>query len=292
MLIVSIGCLLIVLIIAWSISNIYKEGFATCNTQSTNKLKDFNLFTLECKPNQYLSQLKRIQDGNDKKYSYTCCTDSSGNMQGPQGDIGETGIQPKPGKDGAIGPQGPQGEPGPQGEKGAPGPRGKPGVEQGDRGKPGEPGLVGAQGESGPDGKIESEGPDEKPIIGPKGKTGPQGPQGVVGPQGKDAPGAVEQAERKALKIGGKNKQEKVQLYLIDALSKKRPSPPTSKLAIRQEDDYDDRDEDVMFNATTVVGKGGKDIYTDAEVDVVEDFTDSCAQGKEFKYNTYKQSSI
>jgi Collagen triple helix repeat (20 copies) len=286
MLIISLGCLLVILIIAWSISNIYREGFATCNTQSTDTINDFNIFTLECKPNQYLSQLKRQQDGNNKKYSYKCCTDSSGNMQGPQGDIGETGVQPKPGKDGEVGPQGPQGPQGQQGEQGARGPKGKSGREEGDRGKPGEPGHIGPQGAPGPDGVIESNGPREKPIVGPKGKTGPQGPQGAVGPQGTNAPGAVEQSK----KMGGKNKLEKVQLYLIDALSKKRPSPPTSKLAIRQEDDYDDRDEDVMFNATTVIGKNGKDIYNDDELDIVEDFTTSCAQGKEYNYNTYKQT--
>jgi len=257
MLIVSLGCLLVVLITAWSISTIYREGFATCNTQSTNAINDFNIFTLECKPNQYLSQLKRQQDGSTKKYSYKCCTDSSGNMQGPPGDIGEPGIQPKPAKDGAAGPQGLVGPQGPQGEKGARGPRGASGREEGDRGKPGEAGSV-----------------------------GPQGAQGLAGSPGKNAPGALEQSQ----KHGGKNKLEKVQLYLVDSLAKKRLPPPTSKLAIRQEDDYDDKDEDIMFNATTVIGKDGKDIYNDDELDIVEDFTTSCAQGKEYNTNTYKQS--
>ena len=282
---ISIGCLLIVLIIAWSISNVYKEGFATCNTQSTDTLNDFNIFTLECKPNQYLSQLKRQQDGSNKKYSYKCCTDSSGNMQGPQGDRGEQGIQPMQAKDGGVGPIGPQGPQGPQGEPGPRGPTGKPGREQGDRGKPGEPGHPGPQGDPGPDGVIETNGPIPDPIPGPKGKTGPQGPKGLTGPQGKSPPGALEQS----LKKGGKTKLEKVQLYLIKALAKKRLPPPTSKLAIRQEDDYDDNEnEDVMFNATTVLDNGGNDYY-DAEVDVVEDFTPSCAQGKEYNSNTYKQ---
>ena len=286
--IIALGCLLVVLIIAWSISNVYKEGFATCITQTTAGINDFNIFTLECKSNQYLSQLKRQQDGTTKKYSYKCCTDSSGNMQGPQGDIGETGIQPKQANDGVVGPQGPQGQQGPQGEIGARGPRGKPGREEGDRGKPGEPGNVGPQGAPGPDGKLISNGPVEKEIVGPKGKTGPQGPQGLDGAQGKNAPGAEEQALKKAANIGGKNKLEKVQLYLINALSKKRLPPPTSKLAIRQEDDYDnDENEDVMFNATTALDDG-KDIYYDDEI--VEDFTTSCAQGKEYNYNTYKQS--
>jgi len=286
MLIVSLGCLLVVLITAWSISTIYREGFATCNTQSTNAINDFNIFTLECKPNQYLSQLKRQQDGSTKKYSYKCCTDSSGNMQGPPGEIGEPGIQPPPAKDGAVGPQGSVGLQGPQGEKGARGQRGKSGREEGDVGKPGEPGQLGPQGPSGLDGILESSGPKEKPIIGPKGKTGPQGPKGVVGSVGNNAPGALEQSQ----KHGGKNKLEKVQLYLVDSLAKKRLPPPTSKLAIRQEDDYDDKDEDIMFNATTVIGKDGKDIYNDDELDIVEDFTTSCAQGKEYNTNTYKQS--
>ena len=72
--IIALGCLLVVLIIAWSISNVYKEGFATCNTQTTDGINDFNIFTLECKSNQYLSQLKRQQDGTTKKYSYKCYT--------------------------------------------------------------------------------------------------------------------------------------------------------------------------------------------------------------------------
>lgn len=281
---ISIGCLLIILIIAWSISNVYKEGFATCSTQSTDTLKDFNLYTLECKPNQYLSQLKRQQDGANKKYTYKCCTDSSGNMQGPQGDKGEQGIQPPKAKDGDIGPVGPTGVQGPQGEPGPRGPTGKPGREQGDRGKPGNPGHPGPQGEPGPDGVIESNGPIPDPIPGAKGKVGPQGPKGLTGPRGTSPPGALEQSVKK----GGKNKLEKVQLYLIKSLAKQRLPPPTSKLAIRQEDDYDnDENEDVMFNATTVLDDG-KDVYYDDEI--VEDFTTSCAQGKEYNYKTYKQS--
>jgi hypothetical protein len=276
--IVSIGCLFIILIIAWSISNTYKEGFASCNTQTTDAINDFNIFTLECKPNQYLSQLKRQQDGATKKYSYKCCTDSSGNMQGQTGDAGEQGIQGKPGKDGEVGPQGPQGQQGPSGEQGARGPRGKPGREEGDRGKPGEPGLPGLPGEPGADGIVESSGPVEKQIVGQKGKQGPQGPKGPTGPAGTDAPGALQQSQWK----GGNTKLEKVQLYLLNALAKKRPPPPTSKLQIRV-----DNDEDVMFNATTVVDENGDTIYDD-EVDIVEDFTPSCAQGSEYTRNTYK----
>ena len=264
--------------IAWAISNVYKEGFATCNTQSTDAINDFNIYTLECKPNQYLSQLKRQQDATGKKYSYKCCTDSSGNMQGPAGDIGEQGIQPKQAKDGTIGPQGLQGPQGPQGEPGPRGPQGKPGREQGDRGKPGQPGQRGPQGESGPDGILESSGPTENPIPGPKGRTGPQGPKGARGSQGTSPPGALQQSQQKA-----KTKLEKVQLYLIKALAKRRLPPPTSKLAIRVDDD----DEDVMFNATTL-DENGDTIYDD-ELDIVEDFTASCAQGKEYHRNTYKQ---
>jgi hypothetical protein len=279
MLTVSIGCVLIILIIAWSFSTIYREGFATCNTQSTSAINDFNIFTLECKPNQYLSQLKRQQDGSTKKYSYKCCTDSSGNMQGPTGDAGEQGIQGKPGKDGEAGLQGPQGQQGSSGEQGTRGLRGKAGREQGDPGKPGEPGVDGPQGESGADGIVESSGPVQPQIVGQKGKTGPQGPKGPKGLKGKDAPGAVKQSQ----KMGGKDKLEKLQLYMVNALAKKRSPPPTSKLQIFVDND----DEDVMFNATTVDENG--DIIYDDEVDIIEDFTVSCAQGKEYNRNTYKQ---
>jgi hypothetical protein len=277
--IVSIGCLFIILMIAWSISNAYREGFATCTTQVADASADFNDFTLECKPNQYLSQLKRQMNGAAKKYSYKCCTDSSGNMQGPTGDAGEQGIQGKPGKDGEAGPPGQQGQQGPQGEQGPRGNRGKAGREQGDPGKPGEPGQTGPQGEAGADGIVESNGPVEPQIVGQKGKTGPQGPKGERGPSGTNAPGALKQSQRK----GGKNKLEKVQLYLIHALAKKRPPAPTSKLQIRIDND----DEDVMFNATTVLDEDGNAIYDD-EVDIIEQFTTSCAQGHEYTRNTYK----
>jgi hypothetical protein len=281
MLIVSIGCLFVILMIAWSISNLYKEGFATCTTQTTNAIGDFNIFTLECKPNQYLSQLKRIQDGVSKKYSYKCCTDSSGNMQGPQGDRGESGAPGEPGRDGDVGAPGIPGEQGPQGEPGPRGNRGKAGREEGDRGKPGEPGPTGPQGEAGSDGVIESSGPVGQQIVGSKGQTGPQGPRGKKGPAGTDAPGALKQSQ----KMGGKTKLEKVQLYLLDALAKKRPPAPKSKLNIYVDND----DEDVMVNATTLLDDNGNVIYYDDEVDIVEDFTTSCAQGKEYNRNTYKQ---
>lgn len=273
--------------IAWSISTVYKEGFATCDTQSTSVLNDFNMYSLECKPNQYLSQLKREQEGTNKKYSYKCCTDSSGNMQGPQGESGEQGIQPKQAKDGA---KGPPGEQGPQGEQGPTGSVGKPGIagikkSPGPRGPQGKTGQVGAQGPSGPDGIIESSGPVENPIIGPKGETGPQGLKGEIGPDGKDAPGAIKQAQRKAQKIGGKNKLEKVQLYLIDSLAKKRPPPPTSKLKVYMEDEDEDN---TIYEATTLMDDG----TYDEEVDVIENFTASCAQGKEYRSNTYKRSAF
>lgn len=289
----SIGVLLIILIIAWSVSNVYKDGFTTCNTQSTGVLNDFNIYTLECKPNQYLSQLKRQQDGTNKKYSYKCCTDSSGNMQGVRGEQGEQGIQPKQAIDGA---KGPEGEQGPQGEKGPRGPQGKQGLEGikkgvGARGPQGKQGQIGAQGARGEDGIIESNGPVENPIIGPKGKTGPVGPKGEIGPRGTDAPGSKEQARRKAERIGGKDKLEKIQLYLINALSKERPPPPTSKLKIYREDEEDDEGEeeedDEMYEATTLI-----DTDVDEEVDIIEYFTTSCAQGKEYRSNTYKRSSF
>jgi hypothetical protein len=267
--------------IAWSFSNLYKEGFATCNTQTTAAVNDFNIFTLECKPNQYLSQLKRLQDGAGKKYTYKCCTDSSGNMQGPTGDPGEQGFQGKPGKDGEQGPPGQPGEQGPQGEPGPRGNKGKPGREEGDRGKPGEPGKTGPQGDPGPDGVIESNGPVEKQIVGPKGQTGPQGLKGKTGPAGTNAPGALKQSQRK----GGKNKLERVQLYLLNELAKKRPPTPKSKLNIYVDND----DEDVMVDATTLIDDNGNTIYYDDEVDIVEDFTISCIQGKEYNRNTYKQ---
>lgn len=266
--------------IAWSISNLYKEGFATCTTQTTTAVNDFNIFTLECKPNQYLSQLKRIQDGATKKYSYKCCTDSSGNMQGPQGDPGEPGIQGNPGVAGEIGSPGIPGEQGPQGEPGPRGNRGKVGREQGDTGKPGEPGKTGPQGEEGPDGIVESSGPVEPQIVGPKGKTGPQGPKGEIGPVGTNAPGALKQSQRK----GGKTKLEKVQLYMVNALAKKRPPAPKSKLNIYVDND----DEDIIVDAETLIDNNGNIIYDD-EIDMVEDFTTSCAQGQEYNRTTYKQ---
>ena len=138
--------------------------------------------------------------------------------------------------------------------------------------------MPGLPGEPGADGIVESSGPVEKQIVGQKGKQGPQGPKGPTGPAGTDAPGALQQSQWK----GGNTKLEKVQLYLLNALAKKRPPPPTSKLQIRV-----DNDEDVMFNATTVVDENGDTIYDD-EVDIVEDFTPSCAQGSEYTRNTYK----
>jgi hypothetical protein len=284
MTIITIGCILIVLIIVWSISNVYKEGFATCNVQSTDTLNDFNTYTLECKPNQYLSQLKRQQDASGKKYSYKCCTDSSGNMQGPQGDIGETGIQPKQGKDGQAGPQGDIGAQGPQGEQGPRGAQGKPGMIEGDRGRPGDPGLPGPQGDPGADGTIESSGPQTDPIPGAKGETGPQGPQGLPGAPGANAPGAVEQS----MKRGGKNKLEKVQLYLVKQLAKKQLADPKSNFTLRVEDE-EDNTEDMMYNATTAMkDKKGDTIY-EQDTMIVEDFTTSCAQGKEYGCKTYKK---
>jgi hypothetical protein len=36
--------------ILWSISNVYKEGFAaTCTSKSTGKLADINNYSLDCK---------------------------------------------------------------------------------------------------------------------------------------------------------------------------------------------------------------------------------------------------
>jgi hypothetical protein len=280
MLTVSIGCLIIILMIAWSFSNLYKEGFATCNTQTTAAVNDFNIFTLECKPNQYLSQLKRIQDGATKKYSYKCCTDSSGNMQGSTGDPGEQGLQGQPGVAGEAGSPGQPGEQGPQGEPGPRGNRGKVGREQGDPGKPGEPGQTGPQGEAGADGIVESNGPVEPQIVGPKGKTGPQGPKGKMGSAGTNAPGALKQSQRK----GGKTKLEKVQLYMVNALAKKRPPAPKSKLTVYVDND----DEDIIVDAATSIDDNGNIIYDD-EIDIVEDFTTSCAQGQEYNRTTYKQ---
>ena len=128
---------------------------------------------------------------------------------------------------------------------------------------------------------IESSGPVEKQIIGPKGKTGPQGPKGETGPAGTNAPGALKQSQRK----GGRNKLEKVQLYLVNQLAKKRPPAPKSKLTVYVDND----DEDILVDATTSVDNNGNIIYYDDEIDIVEDFTTSCAQGQEYNRNTYKQ---
>ena len=89
-----------------------------------------------------------------------------GNIQGPQGekgDTGETGPQGPKGDTGATGPQGPKGdtgETGPQGEKGDTGPQGLQGVQ-------GEQGVQGPQGV--------------------QGETGPQGPKGDKGDPGENA---------------------------------------------------------------------------------------------------------
>lgn len=286
MIILSIGFLLIILIIALSVTTVYKEGFATCSTQSTDVINDFNNYTLECKPNQYLSELKRQQDASGKKYSYKCCTDASGNMQGPQGDIGETGVQPGQGKPGLAGPQGEIGAQGPQGEQGPRGPQGKAGTIEGDRGKAGDSGYNGPQGDPGADGILEAtDGTKGEPIPGPKGETGPQGPQGLPGAPGISPPGAIEQSQKK----GGKNKLEKVQLYLIKALAKQRLPPPSSKLAIQLQNDDDDDDDATTFQSTVTLDELKNGTYYENETDVIEDFTPSCAQGKEYNSNTFKK---
>ena len=279
MLTISIGCIFIILIIAWAISNVYKEGFvATCKLKTINTAAGAN-FALDCSTTEYLSQLQRTSSG----YSYKCCTDS--NMQGPRGDAGPKGNPGKSEADGAIGEIGNIGPTGPKGDIGPTGPIGNTGTLMADIGSTGPTGPTGPRGPTGPAGKLETKEPPSSPIPGPKGVIGITGPTGPTGPAGDDAPGYIDSLRKKS----GRSKLEKVQLYLINALAKNRSPQPTSKFAIRVEEEFTDAE--AMHEIITANTTGDDTIYDndEEETEIIEDFTPSCAQGKEFKMNTYKQ---
>ena len=173
------GIIILIIILLYSYK--YKEGFvAICTKKVTTPAASFNSHSFTCAENEYLSQIQRKNvenpvNGNDKQYTYTCCTDPDmdGKM-GPSGDVG------------AIGPPGdagPQGEKGKKGEKGNVGPIGPVGPD----------GLIGPEGDQGPRGpsgpdEISGKKPPMKPIRGPKGPRGNRGPRGVEGPQGDVGP--------------------------------------------------------------------------------------------------------
>jgi collagen-like protein 7 len=92
-----------------------------------------------------------------------------GNIQGPQGEKGDTGPQGLRGVQGEQGVQGPQGT---KGDTGATGPQGP----KGDTGETGPQGEKGDTGETGPQGP-----------QGIQGETGPQGPKGDKGDPGENA---------------------------------------------------------------------------------------------------------
>lgn len=277
MLIVSIGCLLIILLIAWSISNVYKEGFAnTCTSKTVATTAD-----MKCKDNEYLSQIKREKDSTGvEQFTFTCCTDTSTLMQGLKGAEGATGPQGENKTDGAKGKLGLKGD---DGKTGATGERGAQGA-KGPTGATGDKGLTGPAGDTGPQGDkgmLESTGKvSGDPIPGPKGATGVAGPRGPAGPQGDDAPAAPPSSTAKAgtatssaasTKNEPRTRSEKlkeIQLQLIKAIAA-RPPPVTQHVII----DTDEMDDDGM-----------------EEIDVTEhiDFTPSEAQGSEYNFHTYK----
>lgn len=283
MLIISIGCILIILIIAWSISNVYKEGFvATCTNKSINVGVDTTTYELKCESNEYLSQMTPT----DKGYDYTCCTDS--NMQGPRGEQGLKGDSASDGEPGTIGPIGNAGPIGPKGDTGPIGPIGNIGTQRGDKGPKGSTGEMGPIGPKGEQGKVEATEPSGPLIPGPKGPMGPSGEKGLTGPAGDDAPGSdVPQPKQSHL-----TKLEKVQLYLIKMLAKKRPLQPTSRLNINiVEDDTENVMQDATSAASATSATSAASITNDTNSYCEDNNTSpSCAQGKEYNSNTYKQS--
>jgi len=115
-----------------------------------------------------------------------------GNIQGPKGDTGETGLQGPRGYQGDKGNTGLQGNTGetgavgPQGEQGIEGPQG----EQGVQGEAGPTGPIGLQGEIGPVGPQGDQGiQGERGEQGVIGNTGPKGDTGSIGPQGEQGAG-------------------------------------------------------------------------------------------------------
>ena len=281
--------------IAWSISNIYKEGFANI---CTTKIVDTS--TLVCGDNEYISKIEQIKGTNGKiQYSYTCCTDDSGLMQGPVGAKGLPGTPGNPGKDGAIGISGIVGATGATGPAGDPGENGLTG-DTGPVGDKGPTGQDGARGDTGPKGNIiSSGGPVGPPIPGKKGIRGNTGPTGPTGPNGEDAPlppTPIDLASSLTIPVApapapapaaptctaaptcaapikknrhtDNKKLKEIQIKLIKALAARQP-PITQHVII-----HDDIDED-----------------NDLEVsyDLEEDVTPSEVQGSEYMHSTYKQ---
>jgi hypothetical protein len=102
----------------------------------------------------------------------------TGNIKGPQGNLGATGATGAAGPAGVAGPQGPAGATGATGLTGATGPAGVAGA-QGPQGPAGATGATGLTGATGPAGVAGPQGP-----AGATGLTGAAGPAGVAGPQG------------------------------------------------------------------------------------------------------------
>ena len=173
------GIIILIIILLYSYK--YKEGFvATCTKKVTTPAPTFNSHSFTCAENEYLSQMQRKNvenavNGNNKQYTYTCCTDPDmdGKM-GPEGDVGMIGPAGNIGRPGDKGKKGEKGSPGPIGPAGPDGPIGP----EGDQGP---------RGPSGPD-EVSGKKPPMKPIRGPKGPRGNRGIRGVEGPQGDVGP--------------------------------------------------------------------------------------------------------
>jgi hypothetical protein len=115
----------------------------------------------------------------DVHYKSTASTWTlTGNIKGPQGNLGATGATGAAGPAGVAGPQGPAGATGATGLTGATGPAGVAGA-QGPQGPAGATGATGLTGATGPAGVAGPQGP-----AGATGLTGAAGPAGVAGPQG------------------------------------------------------------------------------------------------------------
>lgn len=259
MILLSICFVLLILIIIWMIINVYYEGFVSCEPRTATASN--NSYTLSCGENKYLSQLQPKQNN---EYSFTCCTDDTGNMQGLQGPRGDPGAK---GAIGDVGPQGLVGDIGPEGNKGntgTQGPQGQDGI-NGERGPTGDTGPQGEIGPIGPAGAVEITGTKnvDPPITGPKGPQGKKGPRGPIGPKGEDAAPTIEPKS-------GSEKLKEIQLQLIKILASKPPRK--QKLVIYNEVDDEGNNE-------------GNDEGND------EDITPSCAQGSEYCGSTYKQCS-
>jgi hypothetical protein len=229
------GIVILIIILLYSYK--YKEGFiATCTKKVTTPAATFNSHSFTCAENEYLSQIQRKNvenavNGNDKQYTYTCCTDPdmdgkmgpSGDVgaAGPAGDIGPPGEKGKQGEKGSLGPIGPVGPDGPMGPEGDQGPRGP----------------------SGPD-EISGKKPPMKPIRGPKGPRGNRGPRGTEGPQGDVGP-AYERPKP------DESKFEQIQHRIADSVlfNKNRKSIPFAHQLKEEEEEEEEEEEDTPSRA-------------------------------------------